>query len=48
MLERLLRAFLVVGSVSVACATPCGTEAADLLQALNTGPGGSPATPPPR
>ena len=32
---------IVVGEVR-------GTEAADLLQALNTGPGGSPATPPPR
>ena len=32
---------IVVGEVR-------GTEAADLLQALNTGHGGSPATPPPR
>ena len=32
---------IVVGEVR-------GTEAADLLQALNTGPGGSPATRPPR
>ena len=32
---------IVVGEVR-------GTEAADLLQALNTGPGGSPATPPPK
>ena len=32
---------IVVGEVH-------GTEAADLLQALNTGHGGSPATPPPR
>ena len=32
---------IVVGEVR-------GTEAADLLQALNTGIGGSPATPPPR